>query len=127
MDKPEVIKSYLNKSDENLELYHFLSGQDKFIEWQAVSIFYSALCYVKAYLYSKKQIPDEAINNHKQIMFWLTTESTTKRLMIYDNYYNFLYNFSRDARYKCNKINQKVIDKMLEKYNKIKELIKVDC
>ena len=123
MNKSEVSKSFREKSDENFKLYKFLAKENKFIEWQAVSIFYSALCYIKAYLYSKNNMPEESINSHKLIMYWLTTESTTKNLMIYEKYYNFLYNYSRDARYKCNKITPEVINKMLEKYNKIKELI----
>lgn len=123
MNKSEVSKSFREKSDENFKLYEFLAEENKFIEWQAVSIFYSALCYVKAYLYSKNNMPEESINSHKAIMYWLTTESTTKNLMIYEKYYNFLYNYSRDARYKCNKITPAVIEKMLEKYNKIKELL----
>lgn len=124
MNKKEVSKSFYVKSDENFQLYEFLSAQNKFIEWQAVSIFYSALCYVKAYLYSKKNMPENTISSHRQIMFWLTTENTAKNLMIYEKYYNFLYTYSRDARYKCNKITPKVIERMLEKYMKIKELLK---
>lgn len=124
MNKKEVSKSFYLKSDENFKLYEFLSKEEKFIEWQAVSIFYSALCYVKAYLYSKKNMPENTISSHKQIMFWLTTENTAKNLMIYEKYYNFLYIYSRDARYKCNKITPKVIERMLEKYQKIKELLK---
>lgn len=125
MNKAELSKSFIKKSDENFELYKFLSTENKFIEWQAVSIFYSALCYVKAYLFSKPNLPDTAINSHKEIMFWLTTEREAKNLMIYECYYKFLYSYSRDARYKCNKINRKVIDKMLEKYAKIKELLPI--
>ncbi len=123
MNKKEVSKSFYLKSDENFKLYQFLSQENKFIEWQAVSIFYSALCYVKAYLYSKNNMPENTISSHKQIMFWLTTENTTKNLMIYEKYYNFLYTYSRDARYKCNKITPVVIERMLEKYKKIKELL----
>lgn len=124
MNKKEVSKSFYLKSDENFQLYEFLSTEGKFIEWQAVSIFYSALCYVKAYLYSRKNMPENTISSHKQIMFWLTTENTAKNLMIYEKYYNFLYTYSRDARYKCNKITPQVIERMLEKYHKIKELLK---
>ncbi len=123
MDKKEVSKSFLQKSQQNFELYEFLSKENKFIEWQAVSIFYSALCYVKAYLYSKPSIPENSISSHKEIMYWLTTERESKNLMIYEHYYNFLYNYARDARYKCNKIKPRVIEKMLEKHAKIKELL----
>lgn len=126
MNKKQVSRSFLKKSSENFELYEFLSLEGKFIEWQAVSIFYSALCYVKAYLYSKPSIPERAISSHKEIMFWLTTEKEAKNLMIFEHYYNFLYSYSRDARYKCNKINQQIINKMLEKYQKIKELLLVE-
>ena len=125
MNKKQASKSFIKKSVENFELYEFLSSEDKFIEWQAVSIFYSALCYVKSYLFSKAGIPDTAINSHREIKYWLTTEREAKNLMIYERYYNFLYSYSRDARYKCNKINQQVIDKMLEKYAKIKELLPI--
>lgn len=126
MNKKEVVESFLKKCDENFELYNFLSAQDKFIEWQAVSIFYSALCYVKAYLFSKKNFPENAISSHKEIMYWLTTERESKNLMIYEHYYNFLYNYARDARYKCNKIKPRVIEKMLEKHAKIKELLLIN-
>ena len=126
MNKKEVAKSYLQKSQENYDLYKFLSKEDKFIEWQAVSIFYSALCYVKAYLYSRPSMPPEAINSHRDIKTWLTLEANAKRLMIYEKYYNFLYDYSRDARYKCNKIYPRVIEKMIEKHNKIKELLTID-
>ncbi len=123
MNRADLVQKYKEKSEENIHLFEFLSSEKKFIEWQAVSIFYSALCYVKAYLYSKANMPEEAINSHKGIMFWLTTETNAKRLMIYENYYNFLYNYSRDARYKCNKINQQVVNRMLDKYNEIKQLL----
>lgn len=69
---------------------------------------------------------EEAINSHREIKWWLTQEREAKKLMIYEKYYNFLYNYSRDARYKCNKINEKIIIKMLEKYKKIKELLIID-
>lgn len=126
MNKAEVVKSYKQKSEENIELYHFLKKEDKFIEWQAVSIFYSALCYVKAYLFSCSSMPDESINSHQSIKTWLTIETNTKRLMIYEKYYNFLYNYSRDARYKCNKINPQIIEKMIQKHDDIKRLLTID-
>lgn len=125
MDKKQVFEQYLKKSKENFELYKFLATKNKFLEWQAVSIFYSALCYVKAYLYSKPSMPKESINDHKAIKKWLLIEVDAKRLMIYENYYNFLYDYSRDARYKCNKINQQVINKMLEKHEQILKQLKV--
>ena len=46
MDKKQVTNSYLKKSEENYKLYEFLTKQsesESFIEWQAVSIFYSSL------------------------------------------------------------------------------------
>lgn len=125
MDKKQISQQYIKKSDENFELYEFLSIENKFLEWQAVSIFYSALCHVKAYLYSKPSMPKDSINSHKDIKWWLLNEGVASRLMIYENYYNFLYNYSRDARYKCGKITQQVIDKMLEKHEQVKSLLKI--
>lgn len=128
MNKIEVVKSYIEKSEENFKLYKFLSKQpmeNSFIEWQAVSIFYSALCYVKAYFFSLPGFPEDSINSHKEIMSWLTMETNTRKLMIYEKSYSFLYKYARDARYKCNKINEKIIEKMLEKYNEIKSNLKV--
>lgn len=119
-------QSYLNKSNENFKLYEFLSTQDDehcFMDWQAVSIFYSTLCYVKAYLFSKPNIPESTINSHVSIKSWLTKESTAKRLMIYEHYYSFLYNCARDARYKCKKTTKQKITLMLEKHNEIKRLL----
>ena len=128
MDKKQVTNSYLKKSEENYKLYELLTKQtedESIIEWQAVSIFYSSLCYVKAYLYSKPNMPEDALNSHVGIKKWLLLETNAKRHMIYEKYYNFLYNYSRDARYKCNKITKPVIAKMLEKHNLIKKYLKV--
>ena len=128
MNKSELVKSYLEKSEDNFKLYEFLSKQaddNNFIEWQAVSIFYSALCYVKAYFFSLPNFPDNSINSHNEIKALLTMESNSKKLMIYEKYYNFLYMCARDARYKCKKTNNKVIERMLTKYREIKRLLKI--
>lgn len=123
MKKEDLVQKYKEKSEENIKLYEFLAQQNRFLEWQAVSIFYSALCYVKAYLYSLPSMPEESITSHSSIMYWLTTEKNAKNLMIFEKYYNFLYNYSRDARYKCNKINDKIVSRMLNKYEEIKRLL----
>lgn len=126
MKKEDLVKKYKEKSEENFKLYEFLAQEKRFVEWQAVSIFYSALCYVKAYLYSMPNMPEESITSHKSIMYWLTTERNAKNLMIFEKYYNFLYNYSRDARYKYNKINEKIVTRMLEKYREIKKLLSIN-
>lgn len=119
--KPKtIIEKYLEKDKENFELYKFLSQNNKFLGWQGVSIFYASLCYVKAYLCAKG-IDNEAIRTHQTIMEWLTMEEDAKRLMILDRFYNLLYCYSRDARYKCTTFSQAKVDKMLSYYEGIKK------
>lgn len=129
MNKVELVRNYIEKSEENFKLYEFLSAQpeeQKFIDWQAVSIFYSSLCFVKAYLFSMDSVPETSLNSHREIMYWLTTEINSKRLMIYEKYYKFLYDCARDARYKCRKTNKKIVERMLLKNKDIKRLLNSD-
>ena len=76
-------------------------------------------------MFSLPNMPDTSLNSHREIMNWLTTEINTKRLMIYEKYYKFLYDCARDARYKCRKTNKKIIERMLIKHNEIKRLLKI--
>lgn len=115
---------FIHMSDENYKLYEFLSKNKKFINWQVIAIFYSALCYVKAYLYSSGNLPKNSINSHEKIKEWLTTEINAKRSNVLC-YYEKLYFDSRDARYSLKKISQGRIDRALENYKKVKELLKI--
>ena len=115
------VDDYLLKSKENYALYEFLAKNNNFHSWQIVAIFYSALCIAKAYLYYKK-IPKNSINSHDSIKKWLTLESDEKRLNVLC-YYEKLYRDSRDARYSIKKISKERIEKALENYQKVKNLL----
>ncbi len=112
---------FLDKSNENYQLYEFLSATKRFIAWQVVAIFYSSLCLVKAYLY-KKGMPINSINSHDKIKFYLSVETYTKTNNVL-KYYEVLYRNSRDARYTNKKITQERLNYVLSNYNKVKELI----
>ncbi len=117
----EYCEDFINKSKENYELYEFLSKNNLFLGWQIVAIFYSALCYAKAYLY-KKGAPINSINSHDNIKFLLANESyaKTSNVLIY---YETLYRNSRDARYKNKKITQGRLNHILDNYKKVMELL----
>lgn len=117
----DYCKKYLEKSDNNFKLYEHLKDNNIFIEWQAVAIFYSALCIAKAYLYSKN-FPINSINSHDTIKYYLAVEQSAKQSKVLD-FYNNLYRFSRDARYSTKRITQDMINKMLINYGKVKNLL----
>lgn len=118
----KLCTAFIKKSEENFALYEFLEEQNKFIEWQAVAIFYSALCIAKAYLFYKG-ININSINSHDSIKNWLATESYAKKNNILINYNN-LYRHSRDARYiTTKKINPTVIQRMLKDYEIVKNVL----
>ena len=112
---------YLDKACENYELYNHLANIDKFEAWQITTLFYSALCLAKAYLYNKK-IPQNSVNSHESIKKWLTTESEAKRLNVFF-FYEKLYFDSRDARYSIKKISKARIQNALKNYDKVKQLL----
>lgn len=116
---------FLKKSNENYALFEHLQQENIFIEWQAVAIFYSALCIAKAYLFSKG-ININSINSHDSIKEWLAKESFAKnKKVLY--FYNNLYRHSRNARYLTNKtINKEVIKRMINDYETIKKLLIID-
>lgn len=115
--------SFIEKSDENYKLYELLKNNNKFIDWQIVSIFYSALCLAKAYLYSKN-IPLNSINSHDNIKYYLATEANAKRSDVLV-YYNNLYRNSRDARYTTKRMTQGRLNNCLIDYEKVKDLLKI--
>lgn len=117
------ISDYLAKADENFSLYTFLEENNKFEGWQLVAIFYSALCFAKAYLYNKN-FPKNSINSHDSIKRWLSSETEAKRLNVL-YYYENLYRDSRDARYSTKKISKARIKKALENYEVVKKLLAV--
>ena len=119
----KYVQIYLEKAQENYELYCFLAKADKFVPWQLTAVFYSALCLAKAYLYNKG-IKENSINSHDNIKGWLTTESNAKKLNVF-YYYEKLYYDSRDARYSIKKISRERIKRALENYEKVKNLLKI--
>lgn len=116
--------SYISKSEENFNLYEFLKENDKFKSWQIVALFYSALCYVKAYLYNKN-IPKNSLNSHESIKNWLATETEAKRLNVL-RFYEKLYFDSRDARYSTKKISEQRIEQALVNYETVKSLLNIN-
>ena len=114
-------QDFLDKSRRNYELYQHLNASDIFLDWQVVAIFYSALCYVKAYLYSKG-VAINTINSHDNIKFYLSTEEYAKRVKVLQ-YYSNLYRDSRDARYSNKEIGKSRVNFAIQNYNKVKELL----
>ncbi len=118
----DYCSEFIEKSEQNYKLYEFLNKNNCFIEWQITAIFYSALCYAKAYLY-KKGMPINSINSHDNIKFFLAAEQNMKTSNILV-YYEIIYSLSRDARYKCKKMTQEKLNRALENYNKVIEILK---
>lgn len=112
------------KANENYQLYEFLKESNKFFNWRVVAIFYSALCLAKAYLYFNG-VPINTINSHDNIKFWLATHPEAKRNKI-SPIYARLYSYSRDARYTNKNIKPTIMASILEDYEKIKELFKIE-
>lgn len=117
-------ESFIKKAEENYRLFEHLINCDDFVEWQIVAIFYSALCYAKAYLY-KNGIPINSINSHDNLKYWLSTETKAKQSNVL-GYYNNLYRNSRDARYTIKKMTQGRLNNMLLDYKKVKEFFVAD-
>ena len=113
------VTDYIKKSEENYKLYEFLAQHNKFESWQVVTIFYSALCLAKAYLYSKN-IPKNSINSHDCIKGGLAKEKNSRNLNVL-YYYENLYRDSRDARYSTKKISKERIKKALENFKEVKQ------
>lgn len=115
---------YFEKSVENYALYEYLAKEGRFLDWQIIAIFYSALCYAKAYLYNKG-IAQNTINSHDHIKHWLTTESGAKRVGVF-HYYEKLYFDSRDARYSTKRLSPERIKQALLNYQKVKQLLVIN-
>lgn len=118
----KITSEYLNKSDENYRLFEELNKQDKYIDWQITILFYSLLCYIKAYFYEANEHIAEQMNSHQTMQMLICQDKRTKRLGVFDLYYP-IYCYSRDARYKYNKTKKFHIDDSLTKYSKIKSLL----
>ena len=114
-------QKFIEKSEENYKLYEFLSKEGKFLEWQIVAIFYSALCLAKAYLY-KKGIPINSINSHDNVKFYLASEKNCKSLGVI-KYYDVLYSYGREARYLNRRMSVNKLDTALKNYKIVKELL----
>ena len=117
-------KGFIKKSEENYRLFEALEKSNDFIEWQIVTIFYSALCLAKAYLYSKN-IPLNSLTSHDSIKFYLATESNAKMTDVL-KYYNNLYRNSRDARYTTKNMTQSRVKNCLSDYKQVKALLKIE-
>lgn len=122
----KISSDYLAKSKESFELFDDLKKQDKYVDWQMTTLFYSILCYIKAYFFEKNENIAEQMNSHASMQTLISQEKTTKRLGLLSFYYP-LYCYSRDARYKFNKIKKIHIEDSIKKYNKIKELLALEC
>lgn len=120
----DYVKSYIKKSEENYNLYLFLKESNKFVSWQIVAIFYSALCWAKAYLYSKDKISKNTINSHLDIKKWLVMEHHAKLVNVILPYEK-LYNSSRDARYSTIRISNERIHQAVLNYNEVKKLLPI--
>lgn len=117
-------EDFISKAEENYRLYEFLKEANKFLNWQVVAIFYSALCLAKAYLYFNG-VPINSINSHDNIKFLLATETGAKINKI-SPIYARLYSYSRDARYTNKNIKPTIMTSILEDYQKVKELLKIN-
>lgn len=125
MDKRQkTVIDYKEKSDSNYKLYEFLSENSKFNDWQIVALFYSALCYMKAYLYSKTGICLDSINSHDSVKDLISKETTLKRLGIIIPYEE-LYREARTARYTSKTFKENRINKAKCNLNQIKALVKI--
>lgn len=122
--KDKYVEIYISKANDNYRLYKFLKDSNDFESWQIVAIFYSALCRAKAYLYFKG-FPKNTINSHLDIKKLLTMEKDAKLANVIF-YYEKLYNDSRDARYSIKKITNGRIQKALENYEKVFELLPIN-
>lgn len=116
--------AFVEKSENNYKLYEFLSKNNCFTDWQVVAIFYSALCFVKAYLY-KKGYPINSLNTHDLIKFYLGAESYAKNNKVII-YYTNLYRSSRDARYLTKKFDKNRLKYILDNYHKVIDLLKAN-
>ncbi len=119
----KYVEIYISKANENYKLYQFLKDSNCFESWQIVAIFYSALCWAKAYLYSKN-FPKNTINSHLDIKNLLTIEKDAKLANVIF-YYEKLYNDSRDARYSIKRITRGRIQRALENYEKVYDLLPI--
>lgn len=115
---------FTKKANDNYDLYEFLKESDKFLNWQVVAIFYSALCMAKAFLYFNG-VPINSINSHDSVRYWLTTEEKARRSKV-SPVYARLYSHSRDARYTNKNIKPHTMASILEDYKKVKELLKIN-
>lgn len=123
MDKREkTVKAYQEKSNSNFKLYELLKKEEKFNDWQIVALFYSALCLVKAYLYSKTGLPLSSINSHSGIKNFIGKEPSLKRNNVIVPYEE-LYREARTARYEDRNFSDARIKKALENLKKIKQLV----
>ncbi|GEM_PF-3925565 len=120
----KIFEDYLSKSKDNYNFFEELYKKNLQIDWQMTILFYSILCYIKAYFYELNEAFAEQMNSHVSIQSFLSQEKTTKRLGIFDLYYP-IYCYSRDARYKYKKIKKFHIEDSLKRYYKIKELLKI--
>ena len=116
-------KTYLEKACSNFELYTEIAKLEKFKEWELTTIFYSALCLAKAYLYNKG-VCKNSINSHESIKHWLCNESEAKRNNVF-KFYEKLYYDSRDARYSHKKISALRIQEALVNYEEVKKRLKI--
>ena len=76
----KISSEYLAKSNESFELFQELKIQNKYIDWQMTTLFYSILCYIKAYFFETNEIIAEQMNSHVSMQNFIAQEKNTKRL-----------------------------------------------
>ena len=100
---------HFTQAEKNKQVADFLAANstvaNRYSQWEVVTMFYSALHYVDAFLATKGIHPPDHItrNGHVAIQYELKPIS--------NNYQN-LYHRSKDARYRLKEFPQHVVDTM---------------
>ena len=107
------------ESNKNLLSYSQLFKQKKFIDWYITISFYSAVHLVEGYLDKYKSINSE---NHKDRLKTIKQDSFMGPLFLD---FNYLYNESIRARYKCSNFDEDSIDNINKALEKIENKLKI--
>ena len=68
-------------------------------------------------------MPINSINSHDNIKYFLASEQYAKNNKVL-KYYEIIYNLSRDARYKTKQFSEAKLNRALENYNVVLDLLK---
>ena len=94
---------------------HIEQKTNVFIDWQIISLFYSALHYVDSTLYKLFSYHPKNHNDRKNYI-----KSSMRPI---ENKYRLLYHLGWDARYSDVTLNQRDLEKAITYYDKIKETL----